>query len=277
MIDFKNILYFLAIILIALILISLILYKILSNNETKNIILKNILAPLIVAITTFLLIGCIGNEIQIKNYEFNKNNAAISFKKKLNLEIKDNKLNIVGSYEQGKIKECMIVAFYNQYNKKDNKNMISYIPVSVNEYKGTVDAKIPLDKMATNNKDKNYYDTLQFGLIYKDMLDNKNSLYYVVLPSKEANTTIYNENTNTTYHDNNKSKVKKLYTDVLGMHTYTYDAKNLYNQFSDNIFSQKNTSYYNGMSITNYIPYYKPSIKELERNIEILANIKQDY
>lgn len=104
MIDFKNILYFLAIILIALILISLILYKILSNNETKNIILKNIIAPLIVAITTFLLIGCIGNEIQIKNYEFNKNNAAIILSKEMKIDAKNKKISINGEISQGAIK-----------------------------------------------------------------------------------------------------------------------------------------------------------------------------
>lgn len=126
MINLKNIICFSTVIIVILTTIGFIVYHY-NKNLFDGVIFKSIIAPLFVTLSTFLLIGWIGNGIQIKNYEFNKRNAAIILLEEMKVDAKNNKLFIRGKFCQGGIKRCMIVSFKNSSTKIEMK----YIPISL--------------------------------------------------------------------------------------------------------------------------------------------------
>lgn len=139
----------------------------------------------------------------------------------------------------------------------------------------------------TNNHD--LYETIQFGLIFEDFSGNKGCEYYVIRPENEYTSPIKQSVTINGKEESHEEQAKTIVeskifkTEIFGNKTIKYDANNLYNQFQKDSFNPEITFKMNkplpigNPKMTIALEYYKPSIGELERNIEILANIKHDY
>lgn len=182
----------------------------------------------------------------------------------------------------------MIVSFKNSDTKIDMK----YIPVSLknNKNNNQFNSELSLEKMKnTKNSKSDLYQTVQFGLIFEDFTGNKQCYYYVIRPEniykRKIKQSVIIDDKEMTHEENVKNTIssKTFKTEIFGNKTIKYDANNLYSQFQENsflpklVFKMKHPLFIGNPKQIVTLSYYKPSIKELERNIEILANIKQDY
>ena len=188
------------------------------------------------------------------------------------------------------VKELLKNVWLFFFRNSNTESIIKYIPISLNSNNNQLNSELPLEKIKdTKNSESDLYQTIQFGLIFEDFAGNKHCEYYVIIPENIYTSIIKQSVTIDNVEMNHEEAVKAIInsktfkTEIFGSKTIKYDASNLYNQLKkDSFYPEIVLKMKNPLPIGNpqqriTLQYYKPSIKELERNIEILANIKQDY